>query len=106
LNALSAEPIQRYRCAAYGHRFSQHLNSNLGNKRHSHVSANIGAKNMASTQKTKICAERVKTTPTENEIKAIPQIEKLLVQLTNDGKSKTTIKNYRIYLNLLLRNGA
>jgi integrase len=45
-------------------------------------------------------------TPTANEIKATPQIEKLLIQLKNDGKAKTTVRNYKIYLNLLLTKGA
>jgi len=61
---------------------------------------------MNPTQKTKICAEMESHSPTENEIKATPQIEKLLIQLTNDGKAKSTVRNYRIYLKLLLSNGA
>ncbi len=60
---------------------------------------------MVSAQKIKICAEKDHT-PTEYELKAAPQIEKLLVQLKNDGKAKTTILNYQIYLGLLLKKGA
>ena len=60
---------------------------------------------MTATQKIKICAENGKT-PTENEIKATPQIEKLLTQLENDGKAEATIKNYRVYLKMLLANNA
>ena len=106
LNALSSEPIQRYRCADYSHRFSEHIALNVLDihKTNSHVGAKK-AKNMASTQKTKICAEKERT-PTENEIKAAPQIEKLLIQLENDGKAQATIRNYRKYLKILLVNGA
>ena len=76
LNAVSNEPIQRYRCAEYGHRFSEHsLNVKDNNKAISQISAK--AKNLASTQKTKICAETERHSPTANEIKAAPQIEKL-----------------------------
>src|SRR5665648_609342 len=75
-NTLSSEPIQRYRCADYGHRFSEHINLNLkyDNTVNSRISANE-AKNLASTQKTKICLESERHTPTENEIKAWLQIE-------------------------------
>jgi integrase len=106
LNAVSNEPIQRYRCAEYGHRFSKHtvLNTVQDNRETSRISAS-GAKNLVSAQKIKICAEKERT-PTENEIKATPQIEKLLIQLENDGKAKSTVRNYRIYLKLLLSNGA
>ena len=108
LNALSNEPIQRFRCAEYGHRWSAHLtnlNINRVNKGTSHLSAKTKAKKMTSTQKTKICAEMEKT-PNANEIKAAPHIERLATQLFNDGRDKLTIRNYRTYLSYLLSNGA
>ena len=45
-------------------------------------------------------------TPTANEIKAAPHIERLATQLFNDGRDKLTIRNYRTYLSYLLINGA
>ena len=107
LNALSSEPIQRFRCADYGHRFSEHstsLNVKDDNKANSQICA-FEAKNLVSTQELKTCAEKERT-PTQNEIKAAPQIEKLLIQLENDGKKQGTIRNYRKYLKQLLRRGA
>jgi integrase len=106
LNALSNDPIQRYRCAEYGHRWSQHIALNVidNNKQISRISAS-GAKNLVSAQKTKICAEKERT-PTENEIKATPQIEKLIIQLTNDGRKPDTIANYKKSFRLLLKNNA
>ena len=106
LTALSNEPIQRFRCADYGHRWSEHTSLNVqdNNKPSSQISAK--AKNLASTQKIKICVERERHPPTENEIRATPKIENLLVQLKNDGKAKSTIRNYQIYLGLLLKKGA
>jgi integrase len=107
LNALSSEPIQRYRCAEYGHRFSKHLNSQEVNKESSQISTVLqDVKNLASTQKTKICVENERYTPKENEIKAIPQIEKLLEQLENDGRKSSTVINYRKALRGLLKAGA
>jgi integrase len=47
-----------------------------------------------------------KKTPTENEIKAAPQIEKLLIQLKNDGRKPGTVKNYRKTFTRLLRANA
>ena len=103
LTALSNEPIQRYRCADYGHRWSDHTNLNVqdNNKTSSQISAK--AKNLASTQKIKICVERERHTPTENEIKATPQIEKLITSLVNDGKKPCTIANYHKTFKLLLK---
>jgi hypothetical protein len=71
----------------------------------SRISAYGNAKNLAPTQKIKICAE-MERTPTENEVKATPQIEKLITQLVNDGRKPCTIANYRKSFNLLLKNGA
>jgi integrase len=108
LNAVSNNPIQRYRCAEYGHRFSDHvvLNTVRDNKGNSQISANHGAKNLTPTQKIKICVEKKRYTPTENEIKATPQIEKLLEQLRNDGRKSSTVINYRKALKTLLNGGA
>jgi integrase len=106
LNANSQKPIQRYRCAEYGHRFDELtiLNTVQDNKGISHLSA-FGAKKMVSMQKTKICMGKERTL-TANEIKAAPQIERLATQLFNDGKDKMTARNYRTYLSYLLINGA
>jgi len=104
--AATQEPIQRYRCKEYSHRWSEHLtslntvNSDMGS---SHFSAS-GAKKMVSLQETKTCMD--KRTPTANEIKTAPQIERLATQLFNDGKDKLTVRNYRTYLSYLLLNGA
>ncbi len=107
LNAVSNEPIQRYRCADYGHRWSEHivLNTVKDHKGTDQISANIGAKNLVSTQKIKICAEKERT-PTENEIKAVPQIEKLIDSLEADGRKQVTITNYRKALKRMLKSGA
>ena len=104
-NALSNEPIQRYRCADYGHRWSDHITLNVKdtNKASSHVGAK--AKNMIPTQKTKICAE-METPLAAIDIKVLLQIEKFLTQLENDGKKPQTITNYRKNLKLLLRRTA
>ncbi len=107
-NALSSEPIQRYRCAEYGHRWSLHTSLNVigNNKASSQISVILqDAKNLTSTQKLKICAE-MERTPTENEVKAAPTIEKFLNQLRNDGRKAITLLNYRKALRLLLRAGA
>src|ERR1035437_1673328 len=82
LNALSNEPIQRFRCAEYGHRWSVHTSLNVigNNKAISQISAS-GAKNLTSTQKTNICAEM--ETPIAADIKVTLQIEKFLSQLEN-----------------------
>ena len=45
-------------------------------------------------------------TPTENELKASPQIEKFLIQLKNDGRKDGTILNYRKSFKRLLQDGA
>ena len=105
LNSVSNKPIQRFRCAEYSHRFSEHIVLNVldTHKTNSYVGAK--AKNMASTQKLKTCAE-LERTPTENELKAAPQIEKLITSLVNDGRKPCTIANYRKSLKLLLKNGA
>jgi integrase len=106
LNALSSQPIQRYRCAEYGHRFSNHLNSKKKPFGTNQISVILqDAKNLVSTQEIKTCAELEKS-PTENEIKAIPQIEKLLEQLENDGRKHCTVINYRKALKGLLKAGA
>jgi integrase len=104
--------VQRYRCADYGHRFSKHfskqiLKGQITQKGNSQISVILqDAKNLTSTQEIKTCVEKVKHTPTENEIKATPQIEKLLVQLTNDGRTVGTVDNYRKAFARLLREGA
>jgi integrase len=104
-NSLSTEPIQRYRCAEYGHRWSVHtsLNVIVNNKAISQISAS-GAKNLTSTQKTNICAEM--ETPIAADIKVTLQIEKFLSQLENDGKKPKTIENYSKNLKLLVRHNA
>ena len=53
-----------------------------------------------------VISKEVKHTPTENEIKAAPQIELLLTQLRNDGRKPGTVKNYRKSLAHLIRDGA
>lgn len=106
LNSTSNEPIQRYRCAHYGHRLSKHsLNVKDTHKESSQICA-IGAKNLEPTQEIKTCAEKERHSPTENEIKATPQITSLLEQLRNDGKKPGTIINYRKAFSKLLREGA
>jgi integrase len=108
LYAASQDPIQRYRCAEYGHRFSSHiLNTSKANLDYNHVSANLGAKNMVPTQKIKTCAETEKSpTPTAIDTHVLMQIEKLLTQQHNDGRSEAVLRNYNVYLNLLIKNGA
>ena len=106
-NAVSNEPIQRYRCADYGHRFSlvhTALKIKLPKEPSSQISAS-GAKNLVSTTELKTVAELEKT-PTENELKAAPKIEALLTQLKNDGRKPGTVKNYRKMFNRFLRVGA
>jgi integrase len=108
-NAVSNEPIQRYRCADYGHRWSEHIVLNVkdADKQSSRISATPEkAKNLAPTTKLKIVAEKERHSPTENELKAAPQIEKLITQLVNDGRKPCTIRNYRKSFKLLLKNGA
>jgi hypothetical protein len=79
----------------------------LANKGSSQISAFLqDAKNLAPTQEIKTCAEKGKQSPTENEIKATPQIEELLIQLQNDGRKPGTITDYRKSLKNLLKNGA
>jgi len=106
LNALSNEPIQRFRCADYGHRWSEHITLNVmdTNKQNGQIGAK--AKNLATTQGLKTCAELERHSPTENELKAAPQIEKLITQLVNDGRKPCTVRNYRKSFKLLLKNGA
>jgi len=117
LNALSSDPIQRFKCGDYGHRFSEHvvLNTVKDNNESSRInnecssldvhSSAKGAKNLAAAQKIKTCAELEKS-PTENELKSAPQIEKLLIQLKNDGRKPGTVTNYRKMFNRLLRANA
>ena len=102
LNAVSNEPIQRYRCAEYGHRWSERIVLNVfaTHKTNSHVGAKK-AKNMIPTQEIQTCAEKERT-PTENELRAAPQIEKFLIQLQNDGRKSGTTLNYRKMFKRLL----
>ncbi len=108
----TGEPIQRYRCADYGHRFSKHyptktLRAQRCNTTNRQVCVILEeAKNLDKAQEIKTCAEKRKHSPTENEVKAAPQIEKLLVQLANDGRKAGTVLNYRKSLAHLLRLGA
>ena len=102
-------PIQRYRCADYGHRWSEHTNLNAKNPNNgtSQISVILqDAKNLTPTQKTKICAEMERHSPTENELKATPQIEKLMTQRVNDGRKPHTVDNYRKSFKMLLKLGA
>jgi integrase len=103
-NALSSESIQRYRCADYGHRWSEHITLKVldNHKENSQISVSCRiAKNLTSTQKTQICAEKGRT-PTENELKAVPHIEKFLIQLQSDGRKQGTLLNYRKMFKRLL----
>jgi len=112
LIAKAKEPIQRYRCADYGHRFSKHLSEQsfkkeLAYKRSSQISViPQDMKNLTHTQEIKTCAEKGKQSPTENEIKAWLQIEKFLIQLKNDGRKDATILNYRKSFKRLLQDEA
>lgn len=109
LNALSNEPIQRYRCVDYSHRFSyseQTSNNKLipfDTSQQNNPCKEIDL--LAHTQKLKICVEKERT-PTENELKAWLEIEKFLVQLKNDGRKAGTILNYRKTFKHLLKDGA
>lgn len=106
--------VQRYRCADYGHRFSKHfprqkINLPSANIDRRQVCVSIlqeTTKNLDSTQENKLAHGKVHHTPTENEIKAGPQIKKLLAQLENDGRTAGTVKNYRMMLARLLNYGA
>jgi integrase len=69
------------------------------------VSANQGAKNMVPTQNIKTCAETEKS-PATIDTHVLVQIEKLLTQQHNDGRSGAVIRNYKVYLNMLIKNGA
>jgi integrase len=108
----TSERVQRYRCADYGHRFSKHYpRKNI--KAYSEVVENSqisvflqDAKNLTTTQEIKTCAEKRRHSPTENEVRAAPQIERLLVQLENDGRKAATILNYRKVFRRLLRGNA
>jgi Site-specific recombinase XerD len=60
---------------------------------------------MVFMQEIKTCVDKERT-PTANEIKAAPQLERLATQLVNDGRDKLTVRNYRTYLSYLLINGA
>jgi len=109
LNAVNRDPIQRYRCTDYGHRWSDSpvlntLNDNNGSGQICDHPGKV-SKNLTATQKTKICVDKEKT-PTANEIAAAPHIERLMIQLKNDGKTKGTIRNVKKYLQILLANGA
>lgn len=107
----TGETIPRYRCAKYGHRFSKHVprqsfKTQPANIDPSQISVLLqDAKNLTPTQEIKTCAENGKS-PTQNEIKAIPQIAKLLTQLQNDGKKPGTVLNYRKSLKHMLTLGA
>jgi len=61
--------------------------------------------NLTSTQEIKTCAEKERQSPTENEAKATPQIEKFLIQLKNNGRKDGTILNYRKSFKRLLQDG-
>ena len=105
--------VQRFRCAEYSHRFSKHfprinLSANQPNIPTSQVCVQLtrGTKNLTPTQETKTCAEMEKHSPTQSELKAAPQIEKLITQLVNDGRKPYTIANYRKSFKLLLKAGA
>jgi integrase len=112
LRDQSNEPIQRYRCADYGHRFSKHISEQsfkkeLAYKRSSQICViPQDMKNLTHTQEIKTCAENGNQSPTENEIKAWLQIEKFLIQLKNDGRKDATILNYRKSFKRLLQDGA
>ena len=109
---VKGEPIQRYRCADYGHRFSKHLSSKALKIQHPNTTTRQvcvileEAKNLDQAQKIKICAGKKEHTPTENELKAWPQIEKLLIQVTNNGRKSGTVLNYRKSFKRLLHDGA
>lgn len=105
LSAISQEPIQRYRCADYGHRFSDPtvLNTVMDNTMNNHVSAKR-AKNMIHPQKTD-CAVMEKT-PNAIDTHVLVQIEKLLTEQHNDGRSNAILRNYKDSFNLLIKNGA
>lgn len=108
----SNKPIQRYRCADYGHKFSQHLSEQsfkkeLAYKRSSQISViPQDMKNLTHTQEIKTCAEKGRQSPTENEIKAWLQIEKFLIQLKNDGRTAGTVLNYRKMFRRFLKANA
>lgn len=100
------ETVQRYRCKEYEHRFSDPtvLNTNIDNKSANHVSVEK-AKNMIHPQKIENCAV-VEKTPTTINPHVLVAIDKLLTQQKNDGRSAATLRNYKVYLNLLINNGA
>jgi integrase len=102
LNSFSNEPIQRYRCADYGHRFSDHvvLNTVQDNKRSSQQNNPcMEIDLLASEQELKTCLEM--ETPLAKDIKVLMQLEKFLIQLENDGLKPKTIQNYRKNLRTL-----
>jgi integrase len=98
--------IQRYKCATCGRRFDDNLITNRVHGGHSQVCVVKKAKNLDTAQEIKTCAEKWKHTPTENEIRATPQIEKLLSQLKGDGRTEGTLLNYRKTFKRLLKAGA
>jgi integrase len=109
----TGKPIQRYRCADYGHRWSKHfprkslkVPSVYRQKHQVGVDPAQDAKNLDKPQEIKTCVRNRKHTPTDNEINATPQIEKLLQQLLNDGRTEGTADNYRKNFKRLLREGA
>jgi integrase len=57
-------------------------------------------------QEIKLARRKQKHTPTENEVKATPKIQKLLEQVRNDGRTAGTVSNYRKTFNRLLQAGA
>ena len=110
----NGENIQRWLCRTCAYRFSE-----KPSQEKQELSINTPSASMSSRQ---ICANRKEAknlTPmtetktvtgtshnTEHEIKAAPQIERLLTQLRNDGRKPGTVKNYRKSLARLLREGA
>lgn len=63
------------------------------------------SKNLALSQENKTCAGKGES-PTENEIKVSPAIEKLLAQVKGDGRTEGTVLNYRKTFKCLLKAGA
>jgi integrase len=94
------------------HRFSKHfprqkIKVNSTKRGNCQVCVNLQvAKNLEKAQESKLTRRKQEHTPTENEIKAAPQIERLLTQLENDGRKPGTVENYRKSLARLLREGA
>lgn len=107
--------VQRLRCSRCSRRFSksnplqetskQSINNSNTIDSNGQICAILEeAKNLTPMTETKTVAGTSHNT--ENEIKAAPQIERLLTQLRNDGRKPGTVKNYRKSLARLLREGA